>query len=123
MCHFVCNGMLIDVTIIILQQFVEEHDINDRHPVWVVWLTYSCTYMYTHGRPRAAVASIGQLYIAAIYIYQIEVHIVILHDHYDLAGYIPYSGKLSRAKTFVNFTVLCLLAKVFSAIVCRLGGQ
>ena len=28
--------------------------------------------------------------------------------------YIPYSGKLSREKTFVNFSVLWLFAKVFS---------
>ena len=29
--------------------------------------------------------------------------------------HIPYSGKLSREKTFANFTVLWLIAKVFSA--------
>ena len=29
--------------------------------------------------------------------------------------YLPYSGKLSREKTFVNFAVLWLYAKVFSA--------
>ena len=28
---------------------------------------------------------------------------------------VPYSGKLSREKTFTNFTVLWLYAKVFSA--------
>ena len=28
---------------------------------------------------------------------------------------LPYSGKLSREKTFVNFAVLWLFAKVFSA--------
>ena len=28
---------------------------------------------------------------------------------------IPYSGKLSREKTFMNFVVLCLFTKVFSA--------
>ena len=28
-----------------------------------------------------------------------------------------YSGKLSREKTFVNFAVLCVSAKVFSVIV------
>ena len=27
---------------------------------------------------------------------------------------IPYNGKLSREKSFVNFTVLCVFAKVFS---------
>ena len=27
--------------------------------------------------------------------------------------HIPYSGKLLREKTFVNFEVLCLYAKVF----------
>ena len=29
--------------------------------------------------------------------------------------HLPYSGKLSREKTFVNFVVLWLFAKVFSA--------
>ena len=33
---------------------------------------------------------------------------------------IPYSGKLSREKTFANFTVLWLFAKVFSA---KFGGM
>ena len=33
---------------------------------------------------------------------------------------IPYSGKLSREKTFVNFAVLWLFAKVFSA---KFGGM
>ena len=32
---------------------------------------------------------------------------------------LPYSGKLLREKTFVNFTVLWLFAKVFSA---KFGG-
>ena len=32
---------------------------------------------------------------------------------------IPYSGKLSREKTFVNFAVLWLFAKVFSV---KFGG-
>ena len=34
-------------------------------------------------------------------------------------AYIPYSGELSRRKTFVNFAVLWLFAKVFSA---KFGG-
>ena len=34
-----------------------------------------------------------------------------------------YSGKLSRENIFANFALLCLSAKVFSAIVLRLGGQ
>ena len=29
---------------------------------------------------------------------------------------LPYSGKLSREKTFVNFAILCLSTKVFSMI-------
>ena len=33
---------------------------------------------------------------------------------------IPYSGKLSREKTFANFTVLWLFAKVFSV---KFGGM
>ena len=33
---------------------------------------------------------------------------------------IPYSGKLSREKTFMNFTVLWLFAKVFST---KFGGM
>ena len=31
------------------------------------------------------------------------------------AKFVPYSGKLSREKTFVNFAVLWLFAQVFSA--------
>ena len=31
----------------------------------------------------------------------------------EAVGDIPYSGKLSRKKTFVNFAVLCLFTKVF----------
>ena len=34
-------------------------------------------------------------------------------------SYLPYSGKLSREKTFANFTVLWLFAKVFFA---KFGG-
>ena len=37
-----------------------------------------------------------------------------------LADYILYSGKLLREKTFANFTVLWLFAKVFSA---KFGGM
>ena len=36
-----------------------------------------------------------------------------------LCSKLPYNGKLSREKTFVNFTVLWLFAKVFST---KFGG-
>ena len=36
-----------------------------------------------------------------------------------IKDYLPYSGKLLREKTFANFTVLWLFAKVFSA---KFGG-
>ena len=35
-------------------------------------------------------------------------------------GNIPYSGKLSRKKTFVNFAILCLFVKVFCM---KFGGM
>ena len=38
-------------------------------------------------------------------------------EHMCVCLYVPYSGRLSREKTFVNFAVLCLLAKVLSATV------
>ena len=38
-----------------------------------------------------------------------------LYTHAVSSGTIPYSGKLSREKTFGNFAVLWLFAKVFSA--------
>ena len=41
---------------------------------------------------------------------------VITIYQYCLAVCIPYSGKHSREKTFTNFTVLCLCAKVFLQI-------
>ena len=37
------------------------------------------------------------------------------HKHWSHEPYILYSGKLLREKTFVNFTVLWLFAKFFSA--------
>ena len=37
----------------------------------------------------------------------------------ELCLWIPYSGKLSREKSFVNLPVLCLFVKVFSA---KFGG-
>ena len=36
---------------------------------------------------------------------------------------VPYSGKLSREKVFVNFDILYLSTKVFSEILWRHGGQ
>ena len=38
-----------------------------------------------------------------------------LHGRHNGIMVISYSGKLLREKTFVNFTVLWLVAKVFSA--------
>jgi len=44
-------------------------------------------------------------------------HVTIVSDLY--MNTVPYSGKLSREKTFANFTVLWLYAKVFST---KFGG-